>query len=138
MLVLHNDAFIIFAEPSTSCEYLFYFHYHYHKIVAETCLIHGTFLFLMTYHLFAVGSRKLASLHPMVNTMNELQKKMKTNCLANQSLDLFDITERAAIKFSLEVLDHFFVANASFTSPRLHEMMLVSWQPIFSDIRTLF
>lgn len=61
--------------------------------------------------------------------MLEVQREMKANCAANESADMFNTTNAShADESHADVdIDDFFLANASFTLPRLHEMMLVSY-----------
>ena len=56
--------------------------------------------------------------------MIEMQKEMKMECHANNSVDLFDVTTTS--DGGEAVIDDFLLANSMFTLPRLHEMMMVS------------
>ena len=88
-------------------------------------MIHGKFD-LSNYVYFFAGSRKSATLNPLINAMHDLQDRMKAESIVNNSLDLFN---QSCGGFTVEegmAIDDFFLANASFTLPRLHEMMVVS------------
>lgn len=61
----------------------------------------------------------------MIEIMQDLQEKMKSECLLIGSFDLFNVTKTADQQQDM-MIDDFFLANASFTLPRLHEMMMVS------------
>lgn len=65
----------------------------------------------------------------MIAAMYAQQAEMKEQCVMNQSTDLFDASTLTSSQLTPQVvqteMDDFFLANATFTMPRLHELMKV-------------